>query len=119
MNTPRQAFEALVKSPYSNLTNRQISILFILTKDQGDHTIRGIAAKLDTPKPIVTRAVDAFESMGFAKRERSPHDGRDVFVRPQEKAFEIVAYIEGKEAAELIGRSFKSYNFLTTGCLRG
>lgn len=96
MTTARQAFETVARGPYFEFTARQVSILFILTRDEGEHTIRGMAAKLKSSRPAITRAINMFESMGLAKREPNPRDKRDVWVRPQEAAFELVRQIEGE-----------------------
>lgn len=90
MNAARKVFEALARSEHPFLTPRQVAILFILCHDDALHTVRGVAQKLDVTKPIVTRAITAFEEIGFARRAPNPDDGRDVFLVPTDAAFAFV-----------------------------
>jgi DNA-binding MarR family transcriptional regulator len=45
------------------------------------HTVRGLAAKLEVTKPVITRALDSMGQMGLVDRHRDPADKRNVLVQ--------------------------------------
>lgn len=67
-----------------DLTGRQLSV-FLITyletpPDNGGHTVRGLAAKLNVSKPAITRALDRLTEFGLVRREQDKLDKRSVQV---------------------------------------
>jgi DNA-binding MarR family transcriptional regulator len=64
-----------------DLSNRQIAILLTIYLEIPPHTVRGLAAKLNVTKPVITRALDAMGEMDLVARRRDPADLRNVIVQ--------------------------------------
>lgn len=64
-----------------DLTTRQITILLTIYLDNPPHTVRGLAAKLNVTKPVITRALDSMGQMGLLTRKRDERDKRNVIIQ--------------------------------------
>jgi len=64
-----------------DLSERQTAMLLTIYLDPPPHTVRGLAARLNVTKPVVTRALDAMGSMKLLSRHRDESDRRNVLVR--------------------------------------
>lgn len=64
-----------------DLSMRQMAILFTIYLDPPPHTIRGLAARLNVTKPVITRALDTMGALGLVTRHRDEADRRNVLVR--------------------------------------
>ncbi len=64
-----------------DLSERQTAMLLTIYLDPPPHTVRGLAARLNVTKPVVTRALDAMGSMKLLSRHRDERDRRNVLVR--------------------------------------
>jgi DNA-binding MarR family transcriptional regulator len=64
-----------------DLTTRQMAILLTVYLDPPPHTIRGLAAKLNVTKPVITRALDTMGALKLLSRHRDEADRRNVLVR--------------------------------------
>lgn len=64
-----------------DLSNRQMAVLLSVYTEEPPHTVRGLAARLGLTKPVITRALDRLQALGFVKRKRDPDDGRNVLVQ--------------------------------------
>jgi DNA-binding MarR family transcriptional regulator len=64
-----------------DLSNRQLAILLTIYLEIPPHTVRGLAAKLNVTKPVITRALDAMGDMDLVARRRDPADLRNVIVQ--------------------------------------
>lgn len=71
--------EVLDKRP--DLTMRQAAILLTVYLDPPPHTVRGLAARLDVTKPVITRALDSMGELGLLTRHRDDNDKRNVLVK--------------------------------------
>lgn len=71
--------EVLGKRP--DLTMRQAAILLTIYLDPPPHTVRGLAARLDVTKPVITRALDSMGELGLLTRHRDENDRRNVLVK--------------------------------------
>ena len=69
-----------VRSGEPDLTNRQMALLMLVYLTPGPHTVRGLAAKLEVSKPVVTRALNTLSALGYLRRERDQDDRRNIFV---------------------------------------
>lgn len=72
---------AQAQRPSADLTARQTAILLTIYLDPPPHTVRGLAAKLQVTKPVVSRALDSMGRMNLLERQRDPGDLRNVLVR--------------------------------------
>lgn len=70
-----------IRDDMYDLTTRQIAVLLTIYLDPPPHTIRGLAARLNVTKPVITRALDSMGRMDLVSRHRDPDDGRNVLVK--------------------------------------
>ena len=70
----------LVLDDARDLTLRQMTILLTVYLEPPPHTVRGLAARLDVTKPVITRALDSMGRLGLVKRRRDPDDRRNVII---------------------------------------
>ena len=63
-----------------DFTLRQLAILFTVYLDQPPHTVRGLAARLEVTKPVITRALDAMGKYNLIARRRDESDRRNVII---------------------------------------
>jgi DNA-binding MarR family transcriptional regulator len=72
---------ALVRGEGPDLSARQISILMIIYLELPPHTVRGLAARLDVTKPVITRALDSMGDLDLVARRRDDVDRRNVVIQ--------------------------------------
>ena len=77
----QQASLSAVQADMPDLTMRQWSILLTIYLDPPPHTVRGLAAKLQVTKPVITRALDSMGALGLVSRHRDEADLRNVLVK--------------------------------------
>jgi DNA-binding MarR family transcriptional regulator len=80
-----------VRDDAPDLTMRQAAILLTVYLDPPPHTVRGLAARLDVTKPVITRALDSMGSLKLVSRHRDELDKRNVLVR---RTVEGALYVE-------------------------
>jgi DNA-binding MarR family transcriptional regulator len=71
----------MVRDDDRDLTLRQMTILLTVYLEPPPHTVRGLAAKLNVTKPVITRALDTMGRMELLQRRRDPSDRRNVVVQ--------------------------------------
>jgi DNA-binding MarR family transcriptional regulator len=71
---------AQVRAGMPDLTPRQLAILTVIYLDAPPHTVRGLAARLDVTKPVITRALDTMGKLGLVTRRRDERDRRNVII---------------------------------------
>lgn len=91
-----------------DLSLRQIAILLTIYLDPPPHTIRGLAAKLNVTKPVITRALDTMGAMMLVSRHRDEKDRRNVLIR---RTVEGSLYVE--RLGDLIGAKSGVFNVHT------
>ncbi|MDA0338803.1 MAG: MarR family transcriptional regulator [Proteobacteria bacterium] len=91
LNFWRSANEALVRGENPDLTSRQMAILLTVYLTPQPHTVRGLAARLDVTKPVVTRALDTLGREGLIRRRRDEADKRSVLVERTTKGAAFLA----------------------------
>ncbi len=74
-----------------DLSVRQMSILLTIYLEPPPHTVRGLAAKLEVTKPVITRALNSLGKLDLASRRRDSKDRRNVLVQRTVKG---VLYVE-------------------------
>jgi DNA-binding MarR family transcriptional regulator len=70
-----------VRNDVPDLSLRQMTILLSIYLEAPPHTVRGLAAKLNVSKPVITRALDAMGKFGFVTRRRDETDMRNVLIQ--------------------------------------
>ena len=64
-----------------DLTSRQLALMLEVYLNPAQHTVRGLAQRLEISKPAVTRALDRLEALGFVRRKPEPQDRRSITVQ--------------------------------------
>jgi len=77
----QQVCLAEVQNELPDLGERQLAILLTIYLDPPPHTVRGLAQKLNVPKPVITRALDRMGALKLVSRHRDDHDRRNVLIR--------------------------------------
>jgi len=85
---------ALVRDQEPDLSPRQMAVLLTIYLDPSPHTVRGLAAKLDVTKPVITRALDTLGKLELVSRRRDDADRRNMVIQRTAR---------GAEAAERLG----------------
>jgi DNA-binding MarR family transcriptional regulator len=95
---------AIVHDARPDLTNRQLTILLTVYLEPPPHTVRGLAARLQVTKPVISRALDSMGEKKLVKRRRDETDRRNVIVQRTVEGslfLEALADLIIKKAAEL------------------
>lgn len=87
----QQVMLSEVRDDAPDLTIRQTAILLTIYLEPPPHTIRGLAARLNVTKPVITRALDTMGTMKLVSRHRDELDRRNVLVR---RTVEGALYVE-------------------------
>jgi len=72
---------AQVRDEEPDLSVRQMTILLHIYLAPPPHTVRGLAAKLNVSKPVITRALDAMGKLDLVTRKRDEKDLRNVLIQ--------------------------------------
>lgn len=70
-----------VRDEMPDLTTRQTAILLTIYLEPPPHTVRGLAAKLNVTKPVITRALDTMGALELVSRHRDEKDRRNVLAK--------------------------------------
>ncbi len=87
----QQVMLSQVRNDEPDLTMRQTAILFTIYLDAPPHTVRGLAARLNVTKPVITRALDTMGALKLVSRHRDELDKRNVLIR---RTVEGALYVE-------------------------
>lgn len=74
-----------------DLSSRQLDILLTVYLEPPPHTVRGLAAKLQVTKPVITRALDTMGKLKLLTRRRDEADRRNVVIQ---RTVEGALYVE-------------------------
>jgi DNA-binding MarR family transcriptional regulator len=77
----RQTIIALVRRDGPDLTARQLGVFLTCYLEDEAQTVRGLAAKLNVSKPVITRALDRLAEFDLVRRKTDPLDRRSVLVQ--------------------------------------
>ena len=79
----------LVRDADADMTARQTAILLTVYLEPPPHTVRGLAAKLNVTKPVITRALDTMGRMELLQRRRDPiHLGVELGIAQRSLTFD-------------------------------
>jgi len=70
----RDTIVGTVRRDGPDLSARQFGVFLITYLEDGPHTVRGLAARLEVSKPAITRSLDRLAELGLAKRAPDPRD---------------------------------------------
>jgi DNA-binding MarR family transcriptional regulator len=76
----RDTILGLVRREEPDLTARQLAVLLVCYLDEGPHTVRGLAERLDVGRPAISHALARLEQFDLASRQHDPRDRRSVVV---------------------------------------
>ena len=91
----RDTIVGTVRRDGPDLSARQFGVLLITYIEEGPHTVRGLAARLEVSKPAITRSLDRLAELGFAKRGPDPRDRRSVLVQRTRKGLDFIGDVRG------------------------
>jgi DNA-binding MarR family transcriptional regulator len=77
----RETIISTVRHDGVDLTARQFAVFLTSYLTEGPHTVRGLAAELNVPRPAITRALDQLGEVGLTRRAPNPLDRRSVHVQ--------------------------------------
>ncbi len=77
----RDTVVSLVRREGPDLSARQLAVFLTCYLQDGNHTVRGLAADLRVSKPAITRALDRLGELELARRKVYPQDRRSVLVQ--------------------------------------
>ncbi len=97
----RDTVVGTVRRDGPDLSSRQMAVFLISYLENGPHTVRGLALRLDVSKPAVTRSLDRLEELGLARRVADPADRRSVLVQRTREGSGFMTAIRGLMNASL------------------
>ena len=98
----RDTIVGTVRRDGPDLSARQLSVFLIAYIEDGQHTVRGMAARLNVSKPAITRSLDRLTELGLAKRSPDPRDRRSVLVTRTRKGGDFL-----NDVKELLATALK------------
>jgi DNA-binding MarR family transcriptional regulator len=87
----RDTIVGTVRRDGPDLSARQFGVFLITYIEDGPHTVRGLAARLDVSKPAITRSLDRLAELGLTKRGPDPRDRRSVLVQRTRKGTDFLS----------------------------
>lgn len=87
----RDTIVGTVRRDGPDLSARQFGVMLICYLEEGPHTVRGLAARLEVSKPAITRSLDRLAELGLAKRAPDLRDRRSVLVTRTRRGNEFLA----------------------------
>jgi len=103
----RDTVVGTVRRDGPDLSARQFGVLLITYLEDGPHTVRGLAARLEVSKPAITRSLDRLAELGLAKRAPDPRDRRSVLVTRTRRGNDFLADLRGYIGAALKPRAMR------------
>ncbi len=76
----REVIVALVRRDGPALSAHQLAVYLTCYLQQGDHTVRGLAADLNVSKSVITRSLDKLGELDLTRRAPDPADRRSILV---------------------------------------
>ena len=72
---------ASVAGNMPDLSARQTAVLMCVYLEEGPHTVRSLAARLNVTKAVISRAIDRLKSYNYIVRADDPRDRRSIVLR--------------------------------------
>ena len=77
----RDVTVAAVAGELPDLSARQLAVVLCVYMEEGPHTVRSLAARLNVTKAVISRAIDRLTSYGYVLRADDPRDKRSIVLR--------------------------------------
>lgn len=77
----RGTIVGLVRHSGQDLSARQLAVFLTCYLEPEAQTVRGLAAALNVPKPVITRALDRLSEFDLVRRKTDPEDRRSLLVQ--------------------------------------
>ncbi len=87
----RDTIVGTVRRDGPDMSARQFAVFMIVYIEDGQHTVRGLAARLEISKPAITRSLDRMAELGLTKRGPDPRDRRSVLVLRTRKGQDLLS----------------------------
>jgi len=97
----RDTIVGTVRRDGPDLSARQFGVFLITYLEDGPHTVRGLAARLEVSKPAITRSLDRLAELGLTKRAPDPRDRRSVLVTRTRRGNDFLSDLRGYIGAAL------------------
>jgi len=97
----RDTIVGTVRRDGPDLSARQFGVFLITYLEDGPHTVRGLAARLEVSKPAITRSLDRLAELGLTKRAPDPRDRRSVLVTRTRRGNDFLADLRSYIGAAL------------------
>lgn len=91
----RDTIVGTVRRDGPDLSARQFGVFLITYLEDGPHTVRGLAARLEVSKPAITRSLDRLAELGLAKRAPDLRDRRSVLVTRTRRGNDFLGDLRG------------------------
>lgn len=78
-----------------DLNQRQLTVFLIVGLEDGDHTVRGLAGRMQVTKPAITRALDRLEEYELVQRVIDPDDRRSIFATRTRRGMAYLKELSG------------------------
>jgi DNA-binding MarR family transcriptional regulator len=85
------AMTDLIGRDEADLTARQLAVFLVCTLEEGPHTVRGLADRLQVLRSTVTRALDRLALFSLVRRAPDPRDRRSIVVERTDAGLELTA----------------------------
>ena len=87
----RNTIIGMVRREGRDLSARQFAVMMLISDlEEGPHTVRELALRLNVPKPSITRGIDRLVELGLARRAPDPRDRRSVLVQQTRKGADLM-----------------------------
>ncbi len=103
----RDTIVGTVRRDGPDMSARQFAVFMIVYIEDGQHTVRGLAARLDISKPAITRSLDRLAELALIKRGPDPRDRRSVLVLRTRKGQDLLMDLRGYMTAAAKNASAK------------
>jgi DNA-binding MarR family transcriptional regulator len=97
----KETIIGMVRREGPDLTARQLGVLLICYLEEGPHTVRGLAARLNVQTASISRALDRMVDLGFVQRGPDPRDRRSVLVQRTSPGHDFLGDLRGLLAAAM------------------
>lgn len=104
----RHTILSLVRREGPDLSARQLAVFLIAYLEEGPHTVRGLAERLDVSKPAITRALDRLGELDLARRRPDPRDRRSVLIQRTPRGRALLRDVKSV-LAESLDEAFKAW----------
>ena len=91
----RDTIVGSVRRQGPDMSARQFAIFLVTYIEDDQHTVRGLAARLDISKPAITRSLDRMAELGLVKRGPDPRDRRSVLILRTRKGQDMLGDLRG------------------------